>query len=205
MPPSLKSDLELGNQLPGAPVSPGSGERDGTRVTHSPGPRHTVRRPRAAAPQANRLDAQGRNPQRPGQCPLRRQVAPRPDTALGGGERRAGAAEPARVCPRRARHAPLPAAASSDGQQSRGPRPPAQTPHPEAQARGPTYHAGRGRAAQVSWLSSCGHVPRAQVRSWSPQAREVPRPGPDNRRPTRAPRGPSKASAAPRPASSGTP
>ena len=60
-------------------------------------------------------------------------------------------------------------------------------------------------AAQVSWLSGFGHVPLAQVSSWSRQAREVPRPCKDNRFPTRAPRGPSIKSAAPRPASSGTP
>lgn len=59
--------------------------------------------------------------------------------------------------------------------------------------------------AQVSWLSGFGHVPLAQFRSWSRQAREVPRPGHENRVPTRAPPGPSKKSAAPRPASSGTP
>lgn len=57
--------------------------------------------------------------------------------------------------------------------------------------------------AQVSWLSGFRHVPLAQVRSWSRQAREVPRPCTKNRLPTRAPRGPSKKSAAP--ASLGTP
>lgn len=70
----------------------------------------------------------------------------------------------------------------------------------------PTYHAGRGTGtAQVSWLSGFGHVPLAQFRSWSRQAREVPRPGHENRVPTRAPPGPSRKSAAARPASSGTP
>lgn len=63
--------------------------------------------------------------------------------------------------------------------------------------------AGEGETAQVSWLSGFRHVPLAQVRSWSRQAREVPRPSTKNRFPTRAPRGPSKKSAVP--ASSGTP
>lgn len=61
---------------------------------------------------------------------------------------------------------------------------------------------GKG-TAQVSWLSGFRHVPLAQVRSWSRQAREVPRPCTKNRFPTQAPRGPSKKNAAP--ASLGTP
>ena len=44
-------------------------------------------------------------------------------------------------------------------------------------------------AAQVSWLSGFGHVRLAQFRSWSRQAREVPRPCKDNRFPTPEPRG----------------
>lgn len=43
--------------------------------------------------------------------------------------------------------------------------------------------------AQVSWLSGFGHVRLAQFRSWSRQAREVPRPCKDNRFPTPEPRG----------------
>lgn len=141
-----------------------------------------------------------------GQCLLRFQVPPSPETSLGGWERRAGAAKPARMCHCWARHAPLPAPGRSDGSAVPGPRshPSDRAPGREG-ARTPLTMLAGGGAAQVSWLSSFGHVPLAQFRSWSRQAREVPRPCKDNRCPTRAPRGPSKKSAAPRPASSGTP
>lgn len=53
-------------------------------------------------------------------------------------------------------------------------------------------HAGRGGAAQVSRILGFGHGGLEQFRSWSQQAREVPRPCKDDSFHTLDPRGPLK-------------
>lgn len=118
----------------------------------------------------------------------------------GGGEPRAGL-HTLHAC-----HCPDPHPGGSDGSALPGPLPPS-APHPGG-GRGadPTYHAGRGGGGSgelALGLRTRPVRPHSQV--MIPADSEVPHPGTESRFPTRAPRGPSKRSAAPRPASSGTP
>lgn len=64
--------------------------------------------------------------------------------------------------------------------------------HPSNRVPDPTHHAGRrggGSGELALWIS---RVPLAQFRSWSRQARGVPRPCKDNPLPSRAPPAPLK-------------
>lgn len=128
------------------------------------------------------------------------QVPPSPEPSLGreagwrGGLGGDGSSEPGcKPCT----HVSLPYSARASPRprekrwlSSPGPAPTAQTWHPGRKGLRPHLPCWPGEgAAQVSWLSGFGHVRLAQFRSWSRQAREVPRPCKDNRFPTPEPRG----------------
>lgn len=131
---------------------------------------------------------------------LRLQVSPSPATSLRGWERRAGAANPARMCHCPAQHAPLPIPGRSDCSAVPG------VGHPgreEAQTRLTMLAGEEGGSGELAFgfRTRPAHTGQVMV----PAGSGSPRPCKDNRFPTRAPQGPSKKSWAPRPASSGTP
>lgn len=90
-------------------------------------------------------------------------------------------------------------------QQSRGPLPPLRPGTGAGRGADPTYHAGRGRGGSGELALRLRTRPARTVQVMVPAGSGSPPPMQRNRCPTRAPRGPSKKSSAPRPASLGTP
>lgn len=96
-------------------------------------------------------------------------------------------AHPARMCHRPGSHAPLPASGKKRWLSCSEAHCHPSNPVPE-----PTHHAGREGDGSGELALGIRRVPLAQFRSWSRQARGVPRPCKDNRFPTRAPPAPLK-------------
>lgn len=92
------------------------------------------------------------------------------------------------MCHRPGSHAPLPAPGRRDGSAALRP-----TATPPTRSLNPlTHHAGREAGGSGELALGIRRVPLAQFRSWSRQARGVPRPCKDNPFPTRAPPAPLK-------------
>lgn len=115
-------------------------------------------------------------------------LPPRLKTSSGGGGGGDGSiqpvAHPARMCHWPGSHAPLPASGKKRWLNCSEAR-----CHPSNPVPGPTHHAGREGDGSGELALGIRRVPLAQFRSWSRQARGVPRPCKDNRFPTRAPAG----------------